>query len=1330
MNNIKYLLLFLFSISFIPYAFVQTNNCDHPDYDALVALNHSISGLNWDINDCDVCSWEGIICNEQDRVSSIDRSFELVELVGTIPSEIGNLSQLKKLVLSTGDQLVGIIPPEIGNLSQLNTLILQGNLTGNIPPEIAKLQDLKILIFSSNQLTGNIPFEIGKLIKLTSLNLNNNQLTGNIPFEIGKLIKLTSLNLNNNQLTGNIPFEIGKLIKLTSLNFRNNQLTGIIPHEIGLLINLTGLDLANNDLSGSIPPEIGNLSKMTLLDFTGNNLTGFIPKELAQTGSTVSLGLATGVINLRSNQLSGCYPRELEVFCRDNRDINLLVENNPDLSFGGDFNLACSSNEGFCSSSNEVNCSTLQFTSQSNQITVSGLSPSSKIELIGQHTDWQIVPVCEGNCSESQVIADLQAGDYFVKVQLFGQNGTFCYREEQVSVSGQSLDCAAGDYPRLVSFYKSTNGEDWINKWDTTNCDICSWYGVTCTTFRPGVRGVTKLGLSNNNLSGTLPLDIGEMINMRVLDLSNNHISGSLPTSFLGIGLTGLDLSNNQMSGEIPESIRLFWTSTLNLSNNQFSGEIPPEISGVDGSVRELVDSVIINLENNQLSGCYPTFLKNFHCPKGIQSTYFLTEGNPDLPFQGDFSKFCETGLGSEDLDNDGICNSEDCDDTNASIGASQPPGTACDDSNPNTVNDMVGEDGCTCVGTPISGGTADCSTLQFTSQSNQITVSGLSPSSKIELIGQHTDWQIVPVCEGNCSESQVIADLQAGDYFVKVQLFGQNGTFCYREEQVSVSGQSLDCADRDYPFLVSFYKSTNGEDWINKWDTTNCDICSWYGITCNGFSPDASRVSKLGLSNNNLSGTLPLDIGEMSNMRVLDLSNNHISGSLPTSFLGIGLTGLDLSNNQMNGEIPPEIWRFAMMANLDLSNNQFSGPIPSGIGSIGFAIRDFVDSIIVDIENNQLSGCYPPLLKTFHCVGTSEPTYLFTQDNPDLPFQGDYFKFCETGLGSEDLDNDGICNSEDCDDTNASIGASQPPGTACDDSNSNTVNDMVGEDGCTCVGTPISGGTADCSTLQFTSQSNQITVSGLSPSSKIELIGQHTDWQIVPVCEGNCSESQVIADLQAGDYFVKVQLFGQDGTFCYREEQVSVSGGGGTGGAADCNKLVFTGGDGQITIAGLTATYDKVEIIGRNTNWQVILVCEGNCMDTQIIPDLLAGDYTVKVYQGGIDGSFCYREELVVITTSSANRNGDLDAEKAISLYPNPAKTELWVDWGEFSGQSGTVSIYNVLGQKITQKAYTTGDKPLRFNVSDYQNGLYYLAIEAKGNRSITKRFVVENWK
>ena len=36
--------------------------------------------------------------------------------------------------------------------------------------------------------------------------------------------------------------------------------------------------------------------------------------------------------------------------------------------------------------------------------------------------------------------------------------------------------------------------------------------------------------------------------------------------------------------------------------------------------------------------------------------------------------------------------------------------------------------------------------------------------------------------------------------------------------------------------------------------------------------------------------------------------------------------------------------------------------------------------------------------------------------------------------------------------------------------------------------------------------------------------------------------------------------------------------------------------------------------------------------------------------------------------------------------------------------------------------------DKQLKFNVADYQSGLYYMTIETKGNRSVTKRFVVEN--
>ena len=57
-------------------------------------------------------------------------------------------------------------------------------LTGSIPSEIGNLTNLTMLYLYSNQLTGEIPPEIGNLTNLTYLNLSFNQLTGIIPDEI------------------------------------------------------------------------------------------------------------------------------------------------------------------------------------------------------------------------------------------------------------------------------------------------------------------------------------------------------------------------------------------------------------------------------------------------------------------------------------------------------------------------------------------------------------------------------------------------------------------------------------------------------------------------------------------------------------------------------------------------------------------------------------------------------------------------------------------------------------------------------------------------------------------------------------------------------------------------------------------------------------------------------------------------------------------------------------------------------------------------------------------------------------------------------------------
>jgi len=105
-------------------------------------------------------------------------------------------------------------------------------LTGSIPPEIGNLTNLTYLYLSNNQLTGSIPPEIGNLINLTRLYLDVNQLTGSIPPEIGNLTNLIYLRLFNNQLTGEIPSEIWNMTNLDVLSLYLNQLTGEIPESI------------------------------------------------------------------------------------------------------------------------------------------------------------------------------------------------------------------------------------------------------------------------------------------------------------------------------------------------------------------------------------------------------------------------------------------------------------------------------------------------------------------------------------------------------------------------------------------------------------------------------------------------------------------------------------------------------------------------------------------------------------------------------------------------------------------------------------------------------------------------------------------------------------------------------------------------------------------------------------------------------------------------------------------------------------------------------------------------------------------------------------------
>ena len=179
------------------------------DRAVLVALYNATEGGSWTtrtnwLSGRPLDEWHGVTTDSGGRVTALNLVSN--RLVGALPAALGDLTNLRTLILWSNDELTGPIPAWLGDLTNLRWLILGGNgLTGEIPPELAGLSNLTSLDLRSNGLTGEIPPELGGLSNLTSLILNSNRLTGGIPPELGGLSNLDFLWLRGNQLTGCIP---------------------------------------------------------------------------------------------------------------------------------------------------------------------------------------------------------------------------------------------------------------------------------------------------------------------------------------------------------------------------------------------------------------------------------------------------------------------------------------------------------------------------------------------------------------------------------------------------------------------------------------------------------------------------------------------------------------------------------------------------------------------------------------------------------------------------------------------------------------------------------------------------------------------------------------------------------------------------------------------------------------------------------------------------------------------------------------------------------------------------------------------------------------------
>jgi hypothetical protein len=113
--------------------------------------------------------------------------------------------------------------------------------------------------------------------------------------------------------------------------------------------------------------------------------------------------------------------------------------------------------------------------------------------------------------------------------------------------------------------------------------------------------------------------------------------------------------------------------------------------------------------------------------------------------------------------------------------------------------------------------------------------------------------------------------------------------------------------------------------------------------------------LQEIGLQGNNLSNTIPGSITMMENLRVLDLSSNNIVGQLPAQMgMLTRLLYLSLEYNQLYGSIPAGLDNLTMIEHILLSSNMLGAAMPTSLFHLGNLVE-------LNLSHNSLTGPMPP---------------------------------------------------------------------------------------------------------------------------------------------------------------------------------------------------------------------------------------------------------------------------------------------------------------------------------------------------------------------------------
>uniref|UniRef100_A0ACD5Y2L6 Uncharacterized protein n=1 Tax=Avena sativa TaxID=4498 RepID=A0ACD5Y2L6_AVESA len=271
-------------------------------------------------------------------------------LSGPFPMVLTRITTLTNLSIE-GNEFHGLIPPEIGQLTQMEKLIISTNeFTGPLPAALSLLINLTDLRISGNNLSGRVPEFLGKLTKLEKLQIEGSLLEGPIPSGLSKLTNLSDLRISDLRGSGSAFPDLSGMISMKTLVLRNCSISGSIPSYIGDMENLKHLDLSFNKMTGKIPDSFTNMGSVDYIYLTRNSLTGNIPGWLLQRNNIADISFNN--FTMGSSGPSQCLQGGVNLVESYSPEMNSLNNVQPCLKN----NFPCAASNGQYGSSLHINC--------------------------------------------------------------------------------------------------------------------------------------------------------------------------------------------------------------------------------------------------------------------------------------------------------------------------------------------------------------------------------------------------------------------------------------------------------------------------------------------------------------------------------------------------------------------------------------------------------------------------------------------------------------------------------------------------------------------------------------------------------------------------------------------------------------------------------------------------------------------------------------------------------------------------------------------------------------------------------------------------------------